>query len=80
MTNTEMKPNRFARWHLARKRIAFIRKHLAAGNTVAISTQTRAVHYTAKHINMFKATRSGAYVQRGKSWDCIDFCSVTAQA
>jgi hypothetical protein len=25
---------------------------------------------------MFKATKAGAFVRRGKSWDCIDFTNL----
>lgn len=76
MNNTQMKAGRFYKWAKARKQIAFIVSNLNAGNEVAICTQTRATVFKAKHVNMFKATKSGAYVQRGKSWDCIDFCGI----
>lgn len=78
LTNDQMKPNRFARWAKARKRINFILENLEAGRTVQIATYTKAVRYTAKHKEMFKATKTGAYVQRGKNWDCIDGCNVQA--
>ena len=80
LTNEQMKPNRFLRWHKARKKIAAIKAHLSQGHTVQIGTMTHATNYKAKHIDMFKATRSGAYVQRGKSWDCIDFCKISVLA
>ena len=80
MTNEQMNDGRFLRLHIARKRIAFIREHLAAGHTVQLTTHLKAVRYTAKHIYMFKATKSGAYVQRGKAWDCIDHCDLRAFA
>jgi hypothetical protein len=76
MTNEQMKANRFARWANARAKIAFILSNLNSGHKVAVCTQTRAVVYSAKHVEMFKATKSGAYVQRGKGWDCIDFCGI----
>lgn len=80
MTNDQMKPNRFLRWHKARKRIAFIKARLAAGAVVTVATQTHAWHYRQKHADMFKATKSGAFVQRGKRWDCIDWCSINVCA
>lgn len=80
MTNEQMKPGRFLRFYKARKRIAFIRENLAAGHIIQITTSLRAVRYSAKHIDMFKATKTGAYVQRGKSWDCIDYCDIRAFA
>jgi hypothetical protein len=78
MTNDEMKPGRYLRWHNARKRIAWIQAKLAEGHTVQLTTYTTATRYKAKHADMFRATRTGAYVQRGKAWDCIDGCHVTA--
>jgi len=78
MTNAEMKSNRYLRWHKARCRIAWILARIAEGHTVQIATHTRAVRYTAKHAAMFKATKSGAFVQRGKVWDCIDHTNISA--
>jgi hypothetical protein len=78
MNNEQMKAGRFARWHIARKKIAFIRGHLAAGRTVYIVTMTKATKLSAKHADMVKATKSGAYMQAGKSWVCIDGCKITA--
>lgn len=78
LANDQMKSNRFARWHKARKKVAEIRSHLEMGHEVYICTYTRAVRYTKKHVEMFKATRTGAFVQRGKNWDCIDGCAIKA--
>jgi hypothetical protein len=49
---------------------------LAAGGRVVVGTMTKATVFNTKHVEMFKAAKSGAYVQRGKGWDCIDFCAV----
>ena len=78
LTNDQMKPNRFARWARSRKVFAFIMSNLKAGRTVQITTYTKAIRYTEKHANMFKATKSGVYVQRGKAWDCVDGCNIRA--
>lgn len=78
LTNQDMTPNRFLRWHKARQRIAWIKARLAEGATVQLTTYTRATRYTAKHAEMFRATKTGALVQRGKRWDCIDGCDVRA--
>ncbi len=72
MTNDEMKANRFRRWHIGRLKVKWIKEHLAAGDTVTLTTYTKQAQYTAKHIDMFKATKSGAWVQSGKRWECID--------
>ncbi len=78
LTNDQMKAGRFHRWAKARKRIAWIKAHLYEGHTVQLTTYTKYTRYTIKHVDMSKATPSGAYVRRGKSWDCIDGCDVRA--
>ena len=75
MTNEDMKAGRFARLACARKRLAFINKAFAAGKTVCLTTYHQASNrYTAKHADMFRATKSGLYVQSGKNWLCADGC------
>lgn len=76
--NDKMTAGRFLRLHRSRRKVAWIVAHLEAGRSVQITTATRATRYTAKHVGMFKATKSGAYVQRGKAWDCFDFADVRA--
>lgn len=76
LTNDQMVRNRFGKWHNAKKLVEMITSNLKAGNVVIISTYTKHVQYSKKHADMFKATKSGAYVQRGKYWDCIDGCAV----
>jgi len=71
LTNEKMTKFRFLIWHRARVRHRFITENLKAGRMVQITTATRAVRYTAKHLEMFKVNRTGCYVQRGKRWDCI---------
>lgn len=75
MTNAEMIPNRYKRWADARTLVAKIRATLLADGVVIVGTCTKVTQYTRKHAQMFKATRNGAYVQRGKLWDCIDGCA-----
>lgn len=76
MNNDQMKANRYLRWAKARKRVSCIQRHLAAGGRVIIGTHTKATVYSASHADMFKATKDGAFVKRGKGWDCIDFSGV----
>lgn len=76
MLNSKMTEGRFLRWHKARQRVAWINSHLEAGHTVMLCTYLKAWKYNKRHLGMFKATRTGAYVQRGKSWDCIDGCLI----
>ena len=79
MSNEQMIANRFGRWYAARKRIAYIKSQLMAGKTVYLCTHLTAIKCTAKHIDMLKATRNGAYVQMGKRWDCIDYSAIRVQ-
>jgi hypothetical protein len=78
MTNEQMKPGRFLKLHKARRMFRFILGNLDAGNSVSLTTYTRSVNYKAKHRAMFKLVGSSVYVQRGKAWDCIDGCRITA--
>lgn len=79
LSNEKMIPNRYGRWCAARKRIAFIKAQLAAGKTVYLCTHLAAIECTRKHIDMLKATPTGAYVQMGKRWDCIDYSAIRVQ-
>lgn len=74
MTNSQMTANRFAHWARARKIINTIQAEFAKGNSVIVSTMTKATKFSPKHAAMFKATKSGAYAQYGKNWLCIDYC------
>jgi hypothetical protein len=76
LNNTDMKPCRYLRWHSYRKMIANIRATLASDGVVMIPTYTRCTRYDRRHIDMFKANRNGAWVQRGKSWDCISLSKI----
>ena len=78
LTNSQMKAGRFLRYALARKRVAWIKAQLAAGRIVQLITYTKATRYHARHADMFKATKAGAFVRRGKGWDCIDFSDLRA--
>ena len=78
MTNSEMKAGRYARWHLARRKLAWIAQQTAAGRTVYLTTYTRSTAVKTKHLDMLRATKSGLLLKRGKAWDCIDGCQITA--
>lgn len=69
-------PNRYGRWATARRLINTIVNHLETGGVVVISGYYKGTQYDLRHAGMFKATRTGAYVQRGNQWDCIDYSSV----
>lgn len=71
-----MVAGRYLRWQTARRKVAWIVARLDEGKTVYVVTATRATPYDARHRFWFKASRSGAFVARGRAWDCIDFCSL----
>ena len=74
MTNEEMRAGRFLRWHKARKLYGVIVKHLESGRRVQVTTYTRSTVY--RSVEQFRCGKTGVYVARGKSWDCIDGCHV----
>ena len=50
---------------------------LNMGGVVQLYNSMRVVNYSQKHVGMFKLGNDGSmYVQRGKSWDCIDYSGV----
>lgn len=77
MTNDQMKANRFGRWYTARKRASAIVEHLINGGVVMVCTALSATQLdNPKHATMIKGTKTGLYIQRGKKWECIDYCSI----
>lgn len=78
MTNEQMTAGRFLKIHKARRMFRFIVSNLEAGNSVSLTTATRSTNYKAKHVAMFKIKGADVFVQRGKSWDCINYTRVTA--
>jgi len=77
MTNEQMTANRFRNWAIARKKLAKIVEALNAGKKITVSTHTRATRFDKRHVDMFKATRTGLYIQSGKRWECADYCKFT---
>lgn len=76
MKNEDMKPSRFLKLFEAKTKLAAILGHLAVDGRVVVATPLKATVYTKKHATMFKAHKGSVYVQRGKSWDCIDYCAI----
>lgn len=77
LTNEQMKANRYQKLYNGKKTFNAIINQLQTGGDVFIVTYTRAVKYKPQHINMFRLGKSGSvYVQRGKKWDCIDYCGI----
>lgn len=87
LANNEMAENRFHRWAVARKKLAWINARLSEKRTVYISTSLHHTKVTPRTAaswaktgdQLFKATKTGLYIRAGKRWDCIDFCKITAQ-
>ena len=77
MTNEQMRPNRYGRWAEARRMVRDIQHALRTGHTVVIATHLKAWQCsTPECADMFYATRTGAFVQRGTKRTCIDYCSI----
>lgn len=76
MSNEQMVSNRFYRWQVARRKLAWIQARIAEGREVAFCTQTRATKITAKNLACVKAARTGIYVQHGRNWLCYDFANL----
>lgn len=75
ITNQQMRANRYGKWAQARKLVSEIQSTLNDGGIVVIATYTKATQYDSRHVNMFQARETGAYVQkRNGKWDCIDYC------
>jgi hypothetical protein len=55
-----------------------IKETLAQKNgVVQVTTYLRSTVYKHKHADMFRQGKSGSiYVQRGRNWDCIDYCKI----
>ena len=79
MRNSDMKSNRFKRWHDARKKSAFILAACKAGKTVYLSTYTKVTKITEKQLPLVYATKNGLIIQHGKEKICYDYEKITAQ-
>jgi hypothetical protein len=64
----------------AAAKLEWIKAHLASSHTIQITTYLRATRYTAKHADMFRLDGNALVVQRGRHWDCIDYCKISAFA
>lgn len=58
------------------ERLEAIQTHLSAGKKVMVATAYRAWVFGPKHRDMFKTDGKSLYMQRGKSWDCIDYAAI----
>jgi hypothetical protein len=53
-----------------------IQETLNSGLRVQVSTHLKSTIYDSRHVGMFKVSGNSLYAQRGKKWDCIDYCSI----
>jgi polygalacturonase len=59
------------------EKLVAIQEHLSVpGNKVMVATHLKATVYSAAHVSMFRANADGLFVQRGRYWDCIDYCAI----
>ena len=69
------------------KTLTWIETRIAEGRTVYITTNTNCTKITPKTFRRFaaagtpafKADETSTYMIRGKHYDCIDFCKVSAR-
>lgn len=74
--NSAMKANRFAKLAKGRGLMKRMAKCWDHGGFVRIGTCTRYTDLKPKHRDMVSMGKSGSvYLQRGKGWDCLDFCT-----
>jgi len=81
LTNEQMKAGRFAKLAKGRKLMNRINACWNVGGFVRIGTATRYTDLKAKHSDLVFMGKSGSlYMKRGKSTDCLDFCSFAFSA
>ena len=74
LTNEQMKPGRYGRWAESKKLVNKIQDTLSRGGYVVMATHTKARQYDRRHVDMFKATPTGAYVLNRTKLECINYC------
>lgn len=59
----------------------WIKAQHEAGRTVYATTYLKSIKIQAKHVaaGMVRVSGDHCEVQRGRSWDSINFCKITAQ-
>lgn len=57
----------------------FIMQQLDAGRTVYATTYLRSIKIAPKHRAMVRLSGKHCEVQRGRSWDSINGCKITAR-
>lgn len=68
------------------KKLEWINERIAEGMTVYMATYTQVRSVKASTVRafaradaeLFKISGKSLYVARGRSWDCIDGCKITA--
>jgi hypothetical protein len=75
LTNDQMVAGRFAKLARYRKLYRRMASCWDAGGFVRIGTYTRYTDLKPKHRDMVRLSSNGSlYMQRGRNWDCIDYC------
>lgn len=71
MTNDQMKPGRYLKLHIARKKIAWIKARIGEGRKVHLVSGMSRVVIGAKAIDCLKATKQGLHLQSGKRIESV---------
>lgn len=76
LTNSQMTQDRFLKLAKGRKLFRRMNECWDKRGFVRVGTSTRYTDFKSKHRAMIRLGASGSvYTQRGKNWDCADFCS-----
>jgi hypothetical protein len=74
MKNSDMTENRYLIMYQNKKLYNGIISEIEGGAAIQVTTYTQSRIYTKA--SQFRLGKTGVYVQRGKHWDCINFCSI----
>lgn len=74
LTDAEMTPRRFLIAMQNKQLYNRIMTDLSEGRVIQVTTYTHSKIYTKPE--QFKLGKTGVYAQRGKHWDCINYCSI----
>lgn len=78
MDNATMKPGRFLRWALARRKLNWIVARVNEGRDVFLTTATRSTRIGKRQLAQVRATKNGLSVQHGSKWLNHDYSKITA--
>lgn len=71
MTNDQMKPGRYLKLHIARKKVAWTKARIAEGRVVYLTSGISRVKIVAKNVECLKPTKQGLMLQSGKRLESV---------